>query len=126
MKDDPCAAASLLGRDVRADYKMSVPSLIDLKAIQDRCALLELIHLMDMPDGRNGKDVRRSVAEEVRKRAPDGPFYDPQASQEQRAAQMADWERWYQARFATPVNASQPVVEERGPSSAPATKPLAH
>jgi hypothetical protein len=126
MKNDPCAAASLLARDVRADYKMSVPSLSDLMAIQDPCALLELIHLMDMPDGRNGMDVRKYVADEVRKRAPNGPFYDPHASHEQRATQMADWERWYHERFATPLNASQPFVEERGPSSAPATKTLAH
>src|SRR5690349_12104011 len=96
---DPCAAARLLARDVRADYKRSIPSLFDLREIQDNCALLELIRLLDVPDGRNGKDIRRYAWEEIHKRAPHGPGYDVGAPQEHRARQMADWENWYHERF---------------------------
>src|SRR5688572_2758564 len=93
LKDeDPCAAARLLANDVRADYKRSVASLEELKNIPDNCALLELIRLMGVPDGRHGKAIRQYAWEEVRTRAPEGPGYDPSAPHDQRASQMADWE----------------------------------
>jgi hypothetical protein len=98
VQKDPWRAAGFFAADIRDDWTGSFRSVEGLASIGQSCALLEMIGLMDLPDGRYGADLRRSIWKEVSRRtiaAPNCPGYDPAASQDSRAAQKKLWLQWY-------------------------------
>ena len=77
----PCRAARLFAEGVREGGKYAMPTLHELRKIDQPCALAELIGLMDIPNKRGlSRDHRIVIWDEVRKRVGDPPPlpYDPE------------------------------------------------
>ncbi len=111
LKDNPCRAARHFAEGVREGGKYAMSTLHELSKIDQPCALVELIGLMDIPNGRGlNRDHRIFIWDEVRKRAGDPPPlpYDPSASLEVRIEQRSAWIAWYNKKFEPPPSSSLP------------------
>jgi hypothetical protein len=97
---DRCAAARSLAQEVRRDTPDAPAFLQSLIAIDEDCALGELIGLLDLPDGEwIGLVQRREIWDEIQRRTTDagGPGYDPEGNLRIRAAQKVNWQNWMEA-----------------------------
>jgi len=96
---DPCRAAALFAADVRSDRRGSANSLIELCKMTERCALTEMVGLMDLPNSRTiGDDSRRYLWDAVKRQAASSgrsfPKYHPDAALETRTAEKSEWVKW--------------------------------
>jgi hypothetical protein len=100
-KSDPYAAAEMMAKEIRADYRDSIDSVLLLASIRDRRVLPVLVGLMDLPDGRwTGRDARSILFDSIRNLTADiamRPEYDPAAEGGIRFRQKQAWLQWLRA-----------------------------
>lgn len=96
---DPCKAVRLFGEEVRLNQKTAIDAVHQLTHIHTKCAIAEIVRLMDLPEGRNtGPYIREMLWKNLQSRAAliskSFPIYDPDASLQRRKREQAQWFAW--------------------------------
>jgi hypothetical protein len=85
--------------DIRLDMKESQNSVYELSCINSKCAMKEIVGLMDLPDGANIRaGSRKALWQALRRQAKQIsrsiPPYNPEGSVATRKSEQLQWQKW--------------------------------